>query len=293
MLGEVLKLAPTAIRETYARNIKPSVRIATTDKLKPDLPGISKLGGLPGLPRGTAWPRWQGEPLSFVGQLNLSDVAATGFQPDFIEPAFPERGMLFFFCAESAWGNLLEDRGSARVIYYDGNPRHLRLAVPPEDLNQAEVYTPHAVRLTQEDTLPPFESFYFTDHHDLPTSLKGLTPTQDKALSRLSRKLDQLYDRLGERRHRLYGHPDLIQSEMQWRCQMLTHGMELNKIDLNREAELRKGILDWQLLLQVDSDPKLGTKWGHRSLGRYYFWIRKQDLSDRNFDYPWGVLQTF
>lgn len=38
-------------------------------------PGSSRIGGLPDLPPGGEWPRWKGEPQSFVAQIDISDVA--------------------------------------------------------------------------------------------------------------------------------------------------------------------------------------------------------------------------
>ena len=57
------------------------------------------------------------------------------------------------------------------------------------------------------------------------------------------------------------------------------------------ETDLEKGITDWQLLLQIDSDDSLGTMWG--DAGRIYFWIREQDLKNRDFAKVLLVLQCY
>src|SRR5215467_8559023 len=54
--------------------------------------GASKLGGEPDLPVGTEWPTGKGQPLSFVAQIRLSDVA-----PFYPQPPLPLAGMLWFF----------------------------------------------------------------------------------------------------------------------------------------------------------------------------------------------------
>ena len=46
---------------------------------------------------------------------------------------------------------------------------------------------------------------------------------------------------------------------------------------------------DWILLLQLDSDDKGNFMWG--DCGMLYFWIRKDDLAQRNFDNVWMSLQ--
>jgi uncharacterized protein YwqG len=58
-----------------------------------------------------------------------------------------------------------------------------------------------------------------------------------------------------------------------------------------RRADLQEGITDWRLLLQIDSDDSLGTMWG--DAGRIYFWIREQDLKNRDFAKVWLVLQCY
>ncbi len=49
------------------------------------------------------------------------------------------------------------------------------------------------------------------------------------------------------------------------------------------------GVDDWRLLFQVDSDGNMNIDWG--DVGVVYFWIRKQDLANRNFDNVWTIMQ--
>ncbi len=44
------------------------------------------------------------------------------------------------------------------------------------------------------------------------------------------------------------------------------------------------------MLLQIDTDEQ-GPDWMWGDMGCLYFWIRKQDLDERNFDRIWAVLQ--
>ena len=57
-----------------------------------------------------------------------------------------------------------------------------------------------------------------------------------------------------------------------------------------RVAELSKGAMDWQLLLQIDSDENAGMRWGNA--GMLYYWIKRDDLKARHFDDTWLVLQS-
>lgn len=60
--------------------------------------GESKLGGLPDLPSGLTWPDWETGYLTFVAQVNLSELPASDLLPNL--------GVLSFFYdrEQSAWG---------------------------------------------------------------------------------------------------------------------------------------------------------------------------------------------
>ena len=54
--------------------------------------------------------------------------------------------------------------------------------------------------------------------------------------------------------HRLLGHPDTLQDDMRSQCALMAHG--------ERDATQAAGeSLNWQLLLQVDSDENAGMRW--------------------------------
>ena len=75
---------------------------------------------------------------------------------------------------------------------------------------------------------------------------------------------------------------------MQGECQFAANGVSTGgEIDVSdaRRTTLEKGITDWQLLLQIDSDDSMETMWG--DAGRVYFWIREQDLKNQDFGKVW------
>jgi uncharacterized protein YwqG len=88
--------------------------------------------------------------------------------------------------------------------------------------------------------------------------------------------------------HRMLGHPDTLQDDMRLQCQLTTHGV--TSPDDPQIAALSKGALDWQLLLQVDSDEHAGMHWA--SVGMIYYWIKWTDLQAHCFDKTWLVLQS-
>jgi uncharacterized protein YwqG len=70
--------------------------------------------------------------------------------------------------------------------------------------------------------------------------------------------------------------------------QLASHGLNVEKGETS--AELEGGALDWLLLLQIDSDPNAGMRWG--SSGMLYYWIERRALEARHFEDVWCVLQS-
>src|SRR5438876_3632640 len=96
---------------------RPSIRLTAMQVDEATLqPGASKLGGLPDLPEGVAWPEKQGQPQSFIAQIRLADV-----QPYDRDKVLPETGMLWFFydAAQEIFGEDPADRDGWSVIFAD------------------------------------------------------------------------------------------------------------------------------------------------------------------------------
>lgn len=242
--------------------------------------GVSKLGGLPDLPKGAEWITWKDEPLSFIAQLRISDITAHD-----VENALPQSGMLYFFYdAESQpWGYSPEDRGGWKVLYYNGDLSLLARTPAPLILAEDSKFEACALQFSSEVTVPDTESLY--------VEKLGLTQQEHNLLRDLLLE-SEVFQGEDEITHRLLGHPDQIQDEMQMECQLVSHGLycgDPTGYQDPRAAELKAGAMDWQLLLQVDSEESAGMMWG--SVGRLYYWIRHQDLKACNFDNVWLVLQ--
>jgi uncharacterized protein YwqG len=88
--------------------------------------------------------------------------------------------------------------------------------------------------------------------------------------------------------HRLLGHPDPIQGDMQQECQFASHGLRPGEAG-ESDAELLGGAVDWRLLLQVDSQDEVGMMWS--DVGRIYFWITEGALAAADWQDCWLILQ--
>lgn len=89
--------------------------------------GASRLGGVPDLPPGAAWPARDGVPMEFLAQLRLADLAAAR-----VDARLPATGSLLFFY-NSQWGtsDLHADAACCAVLHHDGPDDALVRTAPP------------------------------------------------------------------------------------------------------------------------------------------------------------------
>lgn len=267
------------VADQLANAITTSIRLKTESVTegKPEV-GSSRLGGTPDLGPGMSWPDCKGVPMAFLAQLRMLDVAL--HDPD---ARLPHSGMLYFFyeAKEQKWGFDPKDRDNWKVVYYDGDLGTLQPAEPPANLPKESRFRCCRVTFSTEISVPPYES--------VAVERLQLSDTEGDAYVGL---LDALVRQ--EPIHRMLGFPEPIQGEMQEECQLASNGVNTgsgNNEDDARRVAMQEGTTDWRLLLQIDSDDSLGTMWG--DAGRIYFWIREQDLKNRDFGKVWLVLQCY
>lgn len=238
--------------------------------------GQTKLGGSPDLMPSFDWPRFRGLPLSFIAQINLAEV-----HPYDSEGLLPATGLLSFFydSGQSIWGFDPADKGGWAVFFTDNLNEIARISAP-DDLPEEGRYRARLLRPSQEPTHPSWES---SDFERL-----GLDDDQELAYSQaLDREMEN--DGLI---HRMLGHPDPIQGDMQVECQLASHGLycgDASGYNHPRAAELRAGATEWRLLLQIDSDDGAEMMWG--DVGRIYYWIHRDTLAARDWQSVWLILQ--
>jgi uncharacterized protein YwqG len=271
----------TRVADGLERLMMVSIRLKAKAAPEGDLkPGSSKLGGVPDLPEGTAWPECNGVPMALLAQLRLQDIAL--YDP---EGRLPKSGILYFFyeTKDQKWGFDPQDRGHWKVVYYDGDLAGLRAAIPPNALPKESRFRVCRLTFSNEITLPSWDS----------EAIKRLKLSQEDCERYVAFPGASCGE--GQTIHRLFGHPEQIQGNMQLECQCAFHGLYMGDssgYDDPRRPALEKGASDWQLLLQIDSDEdNLGAMWG--DTGRVYFWIRQQELKKRDFSNVWLVLQCY
>ncbi len=222
-------------------------------RFAPGESGRSMLGGVPKI--STAWPRFQGRPLSCVAQLDLEDVQAAG-GPDWL----PRRGRLNFFyeCEHGGWGIEAADAGGAVVIYEDETTGP---ASEPEDLALDYRFSAYHVTFRSDVSFPGVDR--------IEIDWKGLNPASSFALESAVEGMAAAAPT-----HQIGGFPTAIQND----------DMELDCV-----RWVGGDVPDWRLLLQLDTDHDAGMMWG--DTGMIYFWVREQDARAGDFSKIWVTSQ--
>ncbi|WP_281886607.1 YwqG family protein [Paenibacillus sp. YYML68] len=256
-----------------------SIRLWTDVEREEIIPiGSSKLGGKPDLPINHEWPQNQGGFLQFIAQINLGQIASLE------TTMLPSEGLLSFFydALEQPWGFDPKDKGSWKVLYFQ-DMNEFERKVEPFEIQEEGSFGTARISFETQTSVPSSESM----------SVERLELSQDDC-----DRYWELYDKIQEHNrsngitHKLLGHPDNIQGDMQLECQLVSNGLycgDSSGYGDPRRTWLEHGAASWRLLLQVDSEDEIGMMWG--DAGRLYFWIREEDLRERNFDNVWVILQ--
>jgi uncharacterized protein YwqG len=251
----------------------PCVRLSTNRARLESLSlGQSRLGGAPDVPEDLAWPHWNGEPQSFIGQFNLGDVPSIPGLP------LPSDGALLFFytARQDTWGFDPKDRGSFGVTYVSSG-RPLRRPNQVPDVPNEGRFQCCSVTFHEDLSLPPWES--------QPIERLGLNDAEQDAYFELLEESVGLAHQLG-------GYPDQVQGDMTAELELVTNGLYTGDASGwadPRAKDLKEGRDTWQLLFQAASDEEAGMMWG--DVGYVYYWIKRDALDARAFDQAWMILQ--
>ncbi|TYK48307.1 DUF1963 domain-containing protein [Actinomadura decatromicini] len=214
------------------------------------------LGGTPLLPPGAPWPRWNGRPLDFLGAIDFADLAGFGDIR-----GLPTSGRAAFYYATATprpWGDEASQRDGWRVLSGD-----LRPAAPPSDaltFRRTHLYAAPFLSLPSPQELPM---------RRLEATCRGFLPVYEQLHAAWSRYAWPD----GMPAHQLGGWPTLVQRPLGPDCLYASAGRPLDSPKPPPLSPDEEGAVDdWRLLLQLDSDQRLGWYWGDP--GRVYFSAR-------------------
>ncbi len=252
---------------------RPSIGLRSERVDESEMPiGVSRLGGKPDVPADFEWPVYDGLPQSFIGQINLADTASLD-----VEGVLPAEGLLSFFydSEQRVWGFDPAEDAAWRVTYTPSGVDLVRREVP-EGMPGEGVFNSMRLGFDAELTFAPWESF----------DVKKLGFGWDAQLD----YAEVMGQNLRWPCHRVLGHPDPVQGDMQLECQLVHHGLYRGDGHEDpRISELESGAADWRLLLQIDTDPPAGMMWG--DVGMIYYWITAESLLRRRWNEARLVLQ--
>lgn len=310
-----------ALRALLRPGLALRTEIATTYEI-----GGSRLGGQPDLPPRFSWPSWQGKPQAFLAQIDLAELPSF---PDRDLLPTSGRLYFFYDADRECWGHDQAHRGSAAVIYDSTPTNRLSpcwtatsegLRMPPPSLAVTSFdpiqTAPGIDALALEWVgLSGREVGCYVGAIEAADLAAGLIrkegsrvapstpdPGDDDEISWEELSWAHGYEEDGADPaevvvengpfHQLLGHPRGAQGAMEWTC-ALTHSrvycVDADDYGNARPDALKAEADDWRLLLQLDSDERLGWSWG--DFGRVYYWIRRESLANRQFDGAWLVLQ--
>ncbi|GGO02223.1 hypothetical protein GCM10010969_25350 [Saccharibacillus kuerlensis] len=250
--------------------------------------GSSRVGGGADLPGDADWPEWDECPYTFIAQINLSEL------PEGHGLLLPEDGLLSFFYASAAMYEDYAFHGdptTCRVIYTPPSSfKWLSTLSIPESLLQADpqvVLSPAKIIFNPDLCVPESESAYL---EALGLGWGGDHIEYERYWNIFKGNLDdpQTYH---VPLHRLLGHPDQIQGDMQIQCAKMFRWSSFDtSISAEEEERFARDALEWRLLLQIDCDEAANIEWV--GAGRIYFWIREEDLVQQVFDRVICIVQN-
>ena len=314
-LGPVLEDEQAATR--LASLARPCVWLQTKLDESVTALGSTRLGGLPDLPAGAAWPvrpaypdaAQRGQypraserphagrlqtafPLNFLAQINFAQIWAASA----VDEDMPRTGLLsiFYDITDKPWGSVPADDMALQLYFQEQVTNDLQRLPLPEALQTLPAHW-HLGAL--ECALHPALTPLPLASADWKAHAASFSREQQDAYAHwLSDEADcnASVDGQDWRCHHVGGWPTPIQGDMQTRCALVATGLDSGQGEhwCDPATQLvRDTATDWLLLLQIGTDAQAGMSWGDE--GQLYLWIRREDLRARRFDQARLILQCY
>jgi len=223
----------------------------------------SKIGGKPYLPKDFVWPYYQELPLSFLAQINLEEVKALDK-----DNLLPDKGMLYFFyeLETEEWGFKPENKGCSKVLYFE-DTTNFSLIDFPEDMEDYNIVPEFKVNFKSNISYPSYENFEKLNENDV----------------------------LLEKYETFEGYDELNDNFFDKECVEVTRDFDMEAVKASPKKykeEIKKAAENWILLFQMDTVETDDYELMFGDSGHIYFWIKKEDLKNKNFDNVWLILQS-
>lgn len=255
--------------------------------------GCSKFGGNPDLPLDIPYPYDGKTPYSFVMQINCEDLNVYD-----LNNQFPDKGMLYFFQKfedemiplsfdyEGEEG-LIEFMKATEIFHYDGQISSLVRAETPKSIHIERINT---------------AKIHFGSHYTIPEPYENKLVYKNVGFN--EEDLEAFLSDLSEGLHRLPYMPieEILNSELDTYFDTPFHQLlgEATPIQASPLEELKDDLSnrfeqpinkqeEWLLLCQLGVDEDLNLYWA--ADGYMYYFIRKEDLLNKNFKNIYSIMQ--
>lgn len=267
ILNEAKKIEWTSDFKLVEKYLKPYIQIDIPFKPQGIKIGQSKFGGTPDLPETTEWPKYNDEPMLFLGQFNISD-----FKQFDTEDILPKTGVIYYFAyfeePESKWGaeyDFIVDKKKYKVLYFD--TEDLKPMDFPSGLPEVYKFKEQELVFDLMYSLPVRESLEIEEFDD-----------DDE---------DNLWDfneQFGSGEgEQILGYCSPIQADVTWDwtfSDLEFDSYELSESDLAKIDSIRPEFVN---LLQFTLDNDV-TGFKNIGISIGYFGIKKTDLQNKRFD---------
>jgi len=250
--------------------------------------GSSRFGGWPDLPEGSTWPRWEGRPMSFLGQINLAEACLA--QP---EIRLPKAGVLLFFigCSDDSYQSKYFDRENYGVDIMLGSNANQKkawqvmYAAPDQQLTRTtlaeeifpQLFAPCTLKIVKGGSSLPDERTIAYD---------CIAFNNDERES-----FNEVLDLVGDEHmeNQLSGYPCLIQSIPPELACTLASQHDINDVfpdsDTDEYKKLTEQASELGLLIQLTSDCNPDFIWG--DAGHLYFYGNRKEMEQGVFESCW------
>ena len=265
---------------------KTEITIFTESNEDNEILNKSKIGGKPYLPKDFIWPYYQELPLSFLAQINLKEVNSLDK-----DKLLPSKGMLYFFyeLETEEWGYELKNKGCAKVFYYE-DTSNFELIDFPKDMKDYCQVPEFKVTFKANISYPSYEDFDII-HNGGKEVADNYEDFQDAYFDIYNKHMESF-----DSYTKLLGHPEVIQNPMEEECEAVTRGFDMGGMESypkQYQKEIRSASKDWILLFQMDTVETSNYELMFGDSGHIYFWIKKEDLANKNFENIWLILQCY
>jgi hypothetical protein len=269
-LEQDLRKTVPAFAEKLLPLLRPAITLSPEPALKSAIPlGASKIGGLPDLPGDVEWPQTGTQPLLFIAQINLAEVA-----PFDTEGLLPHEGLLSFF----------SDIGSSllnRVLWLPTSGLLRATEFPSKKTAEPGRFLNRIRSLFQRPQISQFPTW--TLQADLDWQLPAPeAPELELVLTNAEQEIyaANLWDDLERARepHQLLGYPSTCQENVQ-----IMEARETTGPSQVEPAAVYRAALEWRLVLQIGELGDPDDNWLGDG-GTLCFLLHQNDLNARRFE---------